>query len=52
MRTTPSYATGLTLFFMVYGFEAILPMDLEYGSPRIKAYDKQGNQTTHEEALD
>jgi hypothetical protein len=26
---------------MVYGSEAILPMDLEYGSPRIKAYDEQ-----------
>jgi hypothetical protein len=50
--TTPSHATRLTPFFMVYGFEAILPMDLEYGAPRIRAYDKQGNQTTCEEALD
>jgi hypothetical protein len=37
---------------MVYGSEAILPTDLEYGAPRIRAYDEQGNQTTHEEALD
>jgi hypothetical protein len=51
-RTTPSRATGLTSFFMVYGFEAVLPMDLEYGTPRIRAYDEQGNQTTYEEALD
>jgi hypothetical protein len=28
------------------------PTDLEYGAPRIRAYDEQGNQTTHEEALD
>jgi hypothetical protein len=52
LRTTPSHAMGLTLFFMVYGSEAVLPTDLEYGAPRIKAYDEQGNQTTREEALD
>jgi hypothetical protein len=42
----------LTPFFMVYGSEAVLPTDLEYGAPRIKAYDEQGNQITREEALD
>jgi hypothetical protein len=40
LRTTPSYAMGLTPFFMVYGSEAVLPMDLEYGAPRISAYDE------------
>jgi hypothetical protein len=43
LRTTPSRATGLMPFFMIYGSEAILPMDLEYGAPRIRAYDEQGN---------
>jgi hypothetical protein len=43
---------GLTPFFMVYGSEAVLPTDLKYGAPRIKAYDEQGNQITREEALD
>jgi transposase InsO family protein len=37
LRTTPSRATGFSLFFLVYGAEAILPTDLEYGSPRTKA---------------
>jgi hypothetical protein len=37
---------------MVYGSEAILPMDLQYGAPRIRAYDEWGNQTTYKEALD
>jgi transposase InsO family protein len=32
LRTTPSRATGFTPFFLVYGVEAILPTDLEYGS--------------------
>jgi hypothetical protein len=37
---------------MVYGFEAILPIDLEYGAPRVIAYDSQGNQTSLEDAMD
>ena len=41
LRTTPSRATGFTPFFLVYGTEAMLPTDLEYGSPRLKAYQEQ-----------
>ena len=44
LRTTPSRATGFTPFFLVYGAETILPTDLEYGSPRLKAYQEQQNQ--------
>jgi hypothetical protein len=36
---------------MVYGFEAILPIDLEYGSPRLKAYNKQTNKVAQENAV-
>ncbi|XP_034569896.1 uncharacterized protein [Setaria viridis] len=43
LRTTPCRATGFAPFFMVYGSKAILPTNLEYGSPRVKAYDEQGN---------
>jgi transposase InsO family protein len=52
LRTTPSRATGFSPFFLVYGAEAILPTDLEYGSPRTKAYDDQSNQTNQEDSLD
>jgi transposase InsO family protein len=52
LRTTPSRATGFSSFFLVYGAEVILPMDLEYGSPRTKAYDDQRNQTSREDSLD
>jgi hypothetical protein len=52
LRTTPSRATGFTPFFLVYGAEAILPTDLEYGSPRTRAYDDQHNQTNREDSLD
>jgi transposase InsO family protein len=52
LRTTPSRATGFSPFFLVYGAEAILPTDLEYGSPRTKAYDDQNNQTSREDSLE
>jgi hypothetical protein len=52
LRTTPSRATGFTPFFLVYGAEAVLPTDLEYGSPRTKAYDDRSNQTSREDSLD
>jgi hypothetical protein len=51
LRMTPSRATGLTPFFLVYGAEAILPTDLEYGSPKTRAYDDQNNQTSREDSL-
>jgi hypothetical protein len=52
LRTTPSRATGFTLFFLVYGAEAILPTDLEYGSPKTRTYDARSNQTNRADSLD
>jgi hypothetical protein len=52
LRTTPSRATGFAPFFLVYGAEAILPTDLEYGSPKTRAYDNRSNQTSREDSLD
>jgi hypothetical protein len=52
LRMTPSRATRFTPFFLVYGTEAMLPTDVEYGSPRLKAYNKQNNDSTREDALD
>ena len=52
LRTTPSRATGFAPFFLVYGTEAMLPTDLEYGSPRLKAYQEQQNQQAREDSLD
>jgi hypothetical protein len=52
LRTTPSRATGLTPFFLVHGAEAVLPTDLEYGSPRVRGYDEDTNQRAREDSLD
>jgi len=52
LRTSQSRATGFTPFFMVYGSEAVLPMDLEYASPRVQAYDENSYKTFQEDALD
>ena len=37
---------------MVYGSEAVLPTDLDYGALRIRAYDEQGAKASHEDAMD
>jgi hypothetical protein len=39
-------------FFMVYGSEAILYINLECGVLRVRAYDDQGNQASLEDAVD
>jgi transposase InsO family protein len=52
LRTTPSRATGITPFFLVYGAEGILPMDLEYRSLKVRGYDEGTNQRACEDSLD
>ena len=37
---------------MVYGSEAVLPTDLNYGAPRIRAYNEQGAEASHQDAMD
>ena len=52
LRTTPSQATGYTPFFMVYGSESILLTNLDYGAPRVRAYNEQGAKASLEDAMD
>ena len=37
---------------MVYGSEDILPTDLDYGAPRVRAYNEQGVEASLEDAMD
>ncbi|XP_066361185.1 uncharacterized protein [Miscanthus floridulus] len=52
LRTTSSQAIGYTPFFMVYGSKAILLTNLDYGAPRIRAYDEQGAEASLKDAMD
>jgi transposase InsO family protein len=52
LRTTSTRGTGHTPFFMVHGSEAVLPTDIDYGSPRVRAYTDEGNQVSFEDAID
>jgi hypothetical protein len=52
LKTTPRRATGFSPFLLVYGTEAVLPTDLEYGSPRVQGYDKGTNQRARADSLD
>jgi hypothetical protein len=37
---------------MVHGSEAVLPTDIEYGSPRVRSYTEEGNQAALEDEID
>jgi hypothetical protein len=52
LRTTLSRATGFSPFFSSLWGRGRPPTDLEYGSPRTRAYDDQSNQTSREDSLD
>jgi hypothetical protein len=43
---------GVHSVFLVFVSEVVLPTDLEYGSPRLKAYNEQSNDIARENALD
>jgi hypothetical protein len=40
LRTQPSKPTGQSPYFLVYGFEAILPADVIWNSPAVEYYDE------------
>jgi transposase InsO family protein len=52
LRTTLCRATGFTPFFMVHGSEAVFPTDIDYGSPRVRAYTKEGRQVALKDTID
>jgi hypothetical protein len=43
---------NFTPFFMVYGAEAMLPTDLQYGSPRVQTYQPDAVEEARRDAID
>ena len=52
INTTANRSTGYTLFFMVYGAEAVLPNDIRHDSPRVAAYVEVDNEKARQDSLD
>jgi hypothetical protein len=40
LRTQPSRNTSVSPYFMVYGAEAVLPVDIEFRSPWVENYNE------------
>ena len=41
LRTQASRSTGMSPHFLVYGSEAILPVDIAFRAPRVENYDEE-----------
>src|SRR6266542_4765607 len=52
IRTSPTRATGETPFFLTYGSEAVLPTELEFGSPRVRNFDEKPSEDSRLADLD
>src|SRR5947207_10657071 len=52
LRTSPSRATGESPFFLTYGFEAVLPTELKFGSPRVWNFNEKNFEDNWLEDLD
>jgi hypothetical protein len=51
-QTTPSRATGETPFFLVYGAEARLPLEIIMGSLRVQSFDESMQEQHRWEDVD
>src|SRR5437773_3437698 len=52
LRTSPSRVTGETPFFLTYGSEAVLPTELEFGSPRVRNFNETSSKDSRLADLD
>ena len=52
IQTIPNRSTGFMLFFMVYGAEAVLPIDLLHDSPRVTNYIETENELARQDSVD
>jgi hypothetical protein len=51
LRTTPNRSVGFTTFFLVYGAEALLLMDIEFDAPRVVQYTEKQAKEAREDGV-
>jgi hypothetical protein len=49
---TLNQSTGFTLLFLAYGAKAVLPLDLDHGTPRVKAFDRDRAMEAQQDVVD
>jgi hypothetical protein len=52
LRTTLNRSTGYTPFFLVYGAEAVLPIDVIHDAPRVVLYTEEEAKEARENDVD
>src|SRR5437773_2026461 len=52
LRTSLSRATDESSFFLTYGSEVVLPIELEFGSPRVRNFNEKKSEDSQLEDLD
>jgi hypothetical protein len=52
LRTTPNRSIGYTPFFLVYGAEAVLPIDVIHDAPRVVLYTEKEAKEARENDVD
>ena len=52
LRTQASRSTGVSPYFLVYGSEAILPVDIAFRAPRVENYDEEQAAVVRTEDVD
>ena len=49
---TPNQSIGFTPFFLAYEVEAVLPSNIDHGTPRVKAFDHDRATEAQQDTVD